>query len=258
MMPFTRVAVMQRAGRGAEPPAARAQAVDGRRQPEQEQPLGVDDAEEEREREHEGQQRRVPGALRRQIETRGGVDEPGRRHRRHPRHDDAGEVEVGLRAAEQPADAAHQPAGRPGRRRGCCGRPRPTGSRATRCRSTSRSRSARTCPRRGACRPSTVNCSGRSSGKVTLTRNATSAVATRRATTTSISYVTARASAADQAAGGVGADTARIVADGRGYCGSKTSTCAAEPDDASMSNPPCIRSSDDAVPSGPPSSERMR
>jgi hypothetical protein len=59
--------------------------------------------------------------------------------------------------------------------------------------------------------------------------------------------VTARASEAVQAGGGGGADTAAILAARGesgvgirptlpgGYCGSKTSTCAADADDASMS-----------------------
>ncbi len=99
----------QRAGSGAQPPPPGAQAVDRGRQAEQEQRFGIDDAEEEGEREDEGQEGRVPGTIGRQVEARRGVDQAGGGHRRHPRHDDAGEVEVGLRAAEQPADDAHQP-----------------------------------------------------------------------------------------------------------------------------------------------------
>ena len=107
-MPVTRVAVGDGAADAAERPAPGPEAVEGEQREQQERALGVDRAEEERERKDRRQQHGALGAPPRQVERGETVQHDHRQRERHPRHDDAAEVDVAGRAAEQPADVAHQ------------------------------------------------------------------------------------------------------------------------------------------------------
>ena len=109
MMPVTRVAP---AMAPATPPRAhrsRAEPVEREQREQQERALGVDGAEEERERKDRRQQRRrAPRAAAADRATRGDTARPSPGMKRHPRDHDAAEVDVAGRAAEEPADVAHQ------------------------------------------------------------------------------------------------------------------------------------------------------
>ena len=97
----------QRARGRAEPPPFRPKSVEGGHREEQEQRLGIDDAVEERERKRAGEDHRPFGSRARQVGAAEAVEHHHREDVRHPRDDDAGEIQILPAAAERQAHVSH-------------------------------------------------------------------------------------------------------------------------------------------------------